>query len=70
MNKELIRKLVKCKLNLANELLKHLPPEMSEEIKNIGEIILESLNDTSREIKDQYQQKSGHSTNLNSVPVE
>jgi hypothetical protein len=43
---------------------------MSEEIKNIGEIILESLNDTSREIKDQYQQKSGHSTNLNSVPVE
>lgn len=70
MDDKLIKKLIKCKLNAAGAIIEHMPPELAKEIKNMGRAILEGLNESSLEMKEQGSGKTEPSNKLNNVPVE
>ena len=64
MNEELIRKLVKWKLDATDKLIDRLPERLSMEIKQFGRIFLES-------VTERVQEKNEQPTNpLNPVPIE
>lgn len=70
MNEKLIKELIRCKLDAANTIIDHMPSEMSEEIRNVGRVILEGLNESLEGIKERPSCKTGSSEKLNSIPVE
>lgn len=70
MDDKLIKELIKCKLNAAGAIIEHMPPELSKEIKNMGIAILEGLNESSLEMKEQGSGKTKPSDKLYNVPVE
>jgi hypothetical protein len=43
MNEELIRRAIQFKLDMAEKLLEHLPPEASKSIKAVGSLICDSV---------------------------
>ena len=64
MNEELIRNLVKWKLDATDKLIDRLPERLSMEIKQFGRIFLES-------VTERVQEKNEQPTNpLNPVPIE
>lgn len=70
MNELIMKKLIKYKLNAAEAIVEHLPLEISKEIKVLGRVILESLNESSQEMNKQADKKSKPSDNLNNVIIE
>ncbi len=58
MNEKIIKKLIRYKMNTAAKILDHLPSSISEEIKDTGRIILESINENYQEMKEQPPEKS------------
>jgi hypothetical protein len=70
MDDKLIKELIKCKLNVACNIIDHMPSGMSKEIKNMGRVILEGMNESSTQMKEQVASKTKYSNKLNNVPVE
>jgi len=70
MNEELINKFVKYKINIAGKLVEHLPTKASAELKDLGRLIIESVNESVLEMKEQPTKKSTPSDKLNNVPIE
>jgi hypothetical protein len=70
MDEELIRKLVKYKLNAAGTIVDRLPLKMSSELKDLGRVILESIDESAREIKERPGEKPKPSDHLDNVPIE
>jgi hypothetical protein len=70
MNEVLIKELVKLKLNAADAIISNLPPKVSEEIKSLGRIILESVNESCKDMKGQEASKVEHKDKLDNVPIE
>ncbi|KUO70203.1 MAG: hypothetical protein APF77_23275 [Clostridia bacterium BRH_c25] len=70
MNEVFIKEIIKYKLHTANTIIGQLPPELSEEIRKIGKVILESLNEGFQDIKDQPAKKAKPSDKLNNVSIE
>ncbi|MDF2597153.1 MAG: hypothetical protein K0R69_3494 [Clostridia bacterium] len=70
MNEALIKDLIKCKLNIVDSIINSLPEKVSEDVKNLGRIVLESVNDSCEEIKKQPLMKLKTENKLQSVPIE
>lgn len=70
MNEELLKELIKLKMYTACEILDFLPPKVSEEVKNLGRIVLEGINESTKEMKEQQGIKSKPSDKLDNVPIE
>ncbi|KJS84741.1 MAG: hypothetical protein JM58_10500 [Peptococcaceae bacterium BICA1-8] len=70
MNETLIKEIIKYKLNVAGTIIDHLPTIMSEEIKNLGRAVLEGVNESSQEIKEQQSKKAKSADKLENVPIE
>jgi hypothetical protein len=70
MDEELINKLIKYKLNAAGKIVDRMPEKVSAEIKDFGRVILESVNENVREMKEQPSEKTKPSDKLNHVPIE
>lgn len=70
MNEALIKKLIKYKLDAASTIIDHLPPDMSEEIRSMGRVILENLNESVRGINEQPSKKSKPLDKLSNVQIE
>jgi hypothetical protein len=70
MDEELINKLIKYKLNAVGKIVDRMPEKMSAEIKDFGRVILESVNENVREMKEQPSKETKPSDKLNHVPIE
>lgn len=70
MNEALIRELLKYKLNAADIIINSLPSKISGEIKNLGRVILESVNEGLNEMKEQPASEAKRSDKLDNVPIE
>ncbi len=70
MNETLIKELVKYKLRAATAIVDHLPPELSGEIKELGRVLLESINEGFQEIKNHPSQESKPAKKLDDIPIE
>ena len=70
MNEALIKELIKHKLNAADIIVNSLPTQISEEIKNLGRVILDSVNESCNEMKEKPTQKSKGSDKLDNIPIE
>jgi hypothetical protein len=70
MNELLVRNLIRYKLNAAEAIVERLPLEISKEIKALGRVILESLNEGSQEMKKQPDKETKPSNNLKNVIIE
>lgn len=68
MNEILIKSLIKHKLDMVDLIVNSLPEKVSEEVKGLGRIILESVNESFREKKEQPGGKS--KGKLENVPIE
>ena len=53
MNETLVKNIVKYKLNAAEKLLDCLPSEISNSLKDLGRLMLKSINENSQELKEQ-----------------
>lgn len=60
MDEELIRKLVKWKLDATDKLIDRLPARLSIEIKQFGRIFLESMTERAQEKNEQPANQLNH----------
>lgn len=70
MNEELTRQLIKLKLNAANSIISHLPPEISEEIKGLGRLIIMEANETLKALDKQPANKTKRDNKLDNIEIE
>jgi hypothetical protein len=70
MNEVLIKELVKFKLNAADALLDSMPSKVSEEIRSFGKVILESVNESCKEMKEKPPSKAKPSSKIDNVVIE
>lgn len=70
MNEELVKTIVQYKLNFAEKILEKLTPEVSNNLRNLGKIILESVNESSQNIKDNSECKKKSTDILNNIKIE
>jgi len=70
MNEKLIKDLIKCKLNIVDSIIDSLPAKMSEGVKGLGRIVLESVNESSEEMKKQPAKKPSSENKLQNVSIE
>jgi hypothetical protein len=70
MDEELIGKIIELKLNMAEKLIGYLPEEVSLQIKDIGKIILKSINENVQDTKEHSTEKPGTAAHLNHIPIE
>lgn len=70
MDEEFIRKVVKCKMDLAGKAVEHMPSKARTELRELGTVILGSLNECVKEMKSEPPEKEKPREKLNSVPIE
>ena len=70
MNEALIRSIIKYKLNIADSIINSLPTKISEDVKNLSKIVLESVNEGFEEIKKQSFEKPKSENKLKNVSIE
>ena len=70
MNETIIKEVIKFKLQAAETLVDCLPTKVSEEIKDLGRIILQSVNENMNLINENSSKKSKQSDKLNDIPIE
>lgn len=70
MNEVLIKELVKLKLGVAEEILSSLPPKASDDLRNLGRLVLEGLNEGSCETRKKPDRKSQGDRKLDNIPIE
>ncbi|SKA77865.1 hypothetical protein SAMN05443428_10275 [Caloramator quimbayensis] len=68
MNETLIKKFIGYKLSTADKIINYLPLEVSKELRDLGRIILESLNENAQKIKEKPSVKS--KDKLNNITIE
>ncbi|MDD2492221.1 MAG: hypothetical protein PHV12_08550 [Bacteroidales bacterium] len=69
MNEALIKELIKYKLNAANLIVNSLPHNVTEEIRGLGRIIIEGINEGCKDINQQNITNSKKSKNLNNITI-
>lgn len=62
MNKDLVKGLVKIKLEMAHNLIKHLPEKEAEQVLSLGGIVLDAVNEFVS-----HPQESVHTTDTESL---
>jgi hypothetical protein len=70
MNEMLIKNLIKYKLNIVESIIDTLPEKMSEDAKNLGKIILEGVNESFQEIKEQPVKKPKSEVKLENITID
>ncbi|HWT27574.1 MAG TPA: hypothetical protein VN131_06510 [Mobilitalea sp.] len=70
MNEELVRRVVKYKLNAANNLIDKLPEDLQKDINSIRRVITECLNEIPSEPKEQSTEKKQSANQLNKINIE
>ncbi len=45
MNQRILKKIIKVKIDIASKIINHLPTKAASELKNIGKILKECLNE-------------------------
>ncbi|GIM30007.1 hypothetical protein CPJCM30710_26730 [Clostridium polyendosporum] len=70
MNEKLIKKFIKYKLSVVGKIVDRLPLKMSKELKNLGLIIIESINESSQKTKERPASKLKSSDKLNNITIE
>ena len=69
MNEQLLKNIIKYKFNLANKFVDCLPEKASNEVKNMGKIILKSLEEALDNNEDQSVETKTDSNGLKNVPI-
>ena len=70
MDEEFIKRIVHLKLDAAERLISRLPEKMSLELREMGRVILKSVNENVKEKEEHPSGKSKPSDQLNHVPIE
>ncbi len=70
MNEAMIKNIIDYKLSAARKLMSKLPPKVSEPLKDLGKIVLESINESSKEIKNQPAGKAKQTNELNNIKID
>lgn len=70
MNEKLIRELIRLKLRAAGIVLDQLPPELSGEIRSLGRIVVEALNEGVVGMDAAKGDKEKTAGGISSIPVE
>ena len=70
MNETLIKELVKMKMNTAGKIIDRLPPDISEEIKDLRRVIMESVKENIQEEKARPPKEKGSYKPVNHVIIE
>ncbi|MDF2889930.1 MAG: hypothetical protein K0R80_297 [Clostridia bacterium] len=70
MNEEIIKNLVKYKLNLAEAILDSLPEKLSQDARKLGKLILDGVNESLQEMKEKPVEKSKSSDKLENITIE
>ncbi len=70
MNEVIIKELIRIKINAARAIVDNLPPGMSQEIKDLGRIILRSVNEISQETERRPAKGTEPSDKVTGVPIE
>ncbi|MDF2531817.1 MAG: hypothetical protein K0Q65_1398 [Clostridia bacterium] len=70
MNEEIIKNLVKYKLNLAESMLDSLPEKLSQDARKLGKLILDGVNEGVQEMKEKPVEKSKSSDKLENITIE
>jgi len=70
VNEKLIKELIRLKLRAADAVLDQLPPELSEEIRSLGRIVVEALNEGVEGMEAAKGKEIKASGGINTIPVE
>ena len=70
MNETKLKNLIKYKMNVVESIIDGLPAKMSEDVKNLSRIILEGVNESFQEQKEQPAAKSKSKDKLENVTIE
>jgi hypothetical protein len=70
MNEELVKKIIQYKLQAASKIVNRLPADMSNEMKDLGRIILDSLNEGFQEIKKLPENKMKSKNVISNIRIE
>lgn len=69
MNKALIKNIIQFKLTTAEKILDRLPKEMSSNLRNLGALVLDNINEGTQQTKDETVSKTKSSV-LNNIKIE
>ena len=70
MNETMIKNFISFKMNTADKIIDRLPPEMSQEIKNLRRVIMDSIIEKIHESELKPQTKNESSKSVNHVIIE
>jgi hypothetical protein len=70
MNEMLIKNIIQYKLTATRKIINKLPADLSDEAKNLGRIVLESLNENFQEIKNQPENKIKSKNVINNIKID
>jgi len=67
MNEALIKELIKYKIKTANDILNSMPPEMADEIRKIGRIVMEGIEEGIKSLENTKTEGKNH---VKSIAIE
>lgn len=70
MNEALVKKVIQYKLNIAGSLIELLPSKVSDEVKSLGKVIMESMNENFQDKTKAHDQPTKSTEGINSVTIE
>lgn len=70
MNEAVTRKIIQKKLELAEQLLEHMPPKLAERVKAAGTLVVEELYKGTRAEKEAGEEQKKDKNKLNEVRIE
>jgi hypothetical protein len=70
MNEDFVKKVISYKLHAANALIDRLPSKASAELKDLGRIIAQSIDENMSETKEQATKKADSPNKPNSIPID
>lgn len=70
MNEAVIRKIIHKKLELAEQLLEHMPPKLAETVREAGTLVLEELYKGAKEVQKTGVKQEKDKSKLNEVQIE
>lgn len=70
MDEKIISRIVSLKLDVAGKLIERMPEKISSELKDMGRVILKTVNENVQEAKEYPSEKAKSSDQLNHVPID
>jgi len=67
MNETLLKELIKYKIRVANEIINSMPPHLAAEIRKIGRIVMEGIEEGCKSL---HEQKDEGGNKLNNIVIE